>query len=381
MNLNKNAAGDCGVINEKFVQATGAVRGGRALLKPRIPMHRKVSPQRSYLIPALYLELDWLYNKFQLNSRSHMFAFTYKVLPLIIALILAVGGCASAAPTQSVRDDVMTVNKTDLNNIGVTKSSNVDGMILVYVPAGEFLMGSAIGLTDEQPVHKVRLNAYWVDRTEITNAMYVKCVESGACDKPSSLIYYNDPAYLTHPVEYVSWKDAVNYCSWAGRRLPTEAEWEKVAAWDPYANQQRIYPWGNEYDCRKGNFDDETVLDASLMQDGKIGCDGFVRSAPVGSFPEGGSLYGAFDLGGNVWEWVHDAFIEVDPFNASIQNYYAVSPLENPQGVDPAITDYRSMRGGSYNFTFGFGRAAYRLWYGLDDSYDGVGFRCALSDQ
>jgi eukaryotic-like serine/threonine-protein kinase len=210
--------------------------------------------------------------------------------------------------------------------------------------------------------------------------MYAKCVAAGSCGKPSSMVFYDDPTLASHPVEYVSWHDAVNYCSWAGRRLPTEAEWEKAATWDPYANQQRVYPWGNEYDCRKGNFDDETELDGSLMPDGHISCDGFVRSAPVGSFPEGASVFGALDLGGNVWEWVHDAFIEVDPFNASLQNYYAISPLDNPQGVDPAITDYRSMRGGSYNFTFGYGRAAYRLWFGLDDSYDGVGFRCALSE-
>ena len=241
-------------------------------------------------------------------------------------------------------------------------------------------MGTETGLTDEQPIHKVYLDAYWIDQTEVTNAMYARCVEAGTCNKPSFLAFYEDPAFASHPVEYVSWKDAVNYCTWVGRRLPTEAEWEMAATWDPYTNQQRLYPWGNEYDCRKGNFDDETELDDSLMQAGDVSCDGFVRSAPVGSFPEGASVYGALDLGGNVWEWVHDAFIEVDPFNASIENYYANSPLENPMGVDPAITEYRSMRGGSYNFTFGFGRAAYRLWYGLDDSYDGVGFRCALSE-
>jgi formylglycine-generating enzyme required for sulfatase activity len=254
-------------------------------------------------------------------------------------------------------------------------------MALVYVPAGEFLMGTKNGLTDEQPIHKVYLDSYWLDQTELTNAMYAKCVETGQCDKPSFLAFYDDSAFASHPVEYVSWRDALNYCTWADRRLPTEAEWEKAAAWDPYTNQQRVYPWGNEYDCRKGNFDDETELDDSLMPDGNVSCDGFVRSAPVGSFPDGASAFGALDLGGNVWEWVHDAFIEVDPFNASIQNYYAISPLENPQGVDPAITEYRSMRGGSYNFTFGYGRSAYRLWFGLDDSYEGVGFRCALSEK
>ena len=304
-----------------------------------------------------------------------------KNFPVILMLAVIAAGCApSVVATPTAGTDVAVINKSDIANIGLTSVSPRDQMTMVYVPTGEFFMGTNNGMTDEQPRHKVYLDGYWVDKTEITNAMYTDCVKAGNCSKPSSLIFYNDDAYADHPVEYVSWNDAVNYCSWAGRRLPTEAEWEKVSTWDPYANQQRVYPWGNDYECSRGNFDDETELDASLMPDGKVGCDGFVRSAPVGSFPNGASVYGALDLGGNVWEWVHDAFIEVDPLESSLQNYYAISPLKNPQGVDPAITDYRSMRGGSYNFTFGFGRSAYRLWYGLDDSYDGVGFRCALSE-
>jgi len=302
----------------------------------------------------------------------------HRLLICVLVLGVVMSGCASIQSTPSV-DGITTIAKADLTGFGDTKVSSQDHMTLVYVPAGEFLMGTTTGLTDERPLHKVDLDAYWVDQTEITNSMYSACVQSGVCNPPSSLVFYNDPAYADHPVEYVSWTESANYCAWAGRRLLTEAEWEKVAVWDPRTNQQSVYPWGNDYDCSKGNFDDETEMDASLMQDGKTKCDGFVRSAPVGSFPAGASVYGALDLGGNVWEWVHDAFIEVDPFNSSLKNYYEISPLKNPQGVDPAITAYRSMRGGSYNFTFGFGRSAYRLWYGLDDSYDGVGFRCASS--
>lgn len=309
-----------------------------------------------------------------------MWPSIYRFTIFVFVLALAISGCSPTNTDFKESRNLNITRETNVEEIGRTKTTTVDDMALMYVPAGEFLMGTEIGLTDEQPIHKVYLDSYWIDQTEVTNAMYAKCVEAGNCGKPSFLVFYNDPAFASHPVEYVSWNDAVNYCSWAGRRLPTEAEWEKAATWDPYANQQRVYPWGDEYDCHKGNFDDETEMDSSLMANGDVSCDGFVRSAPVGSFPEGASVFGALDLGGNVWEWVHDAFIEVDPFNASIQNYYSVSPLENPQGVDPAITEYRSMRGGSYNFTFGYGRSAYRLWFGLDDSYDGVGFRCAVSD-
>jgi eukaryotic-like serine/threonine-protein kinase len=301
------------------------------------------------------------------------------IVTLLFLMFIAIG-CSSIHMDSSDSRNLTIRREANVEEIGRTLVAPVDTMTLMYVPAGEFLMGTEIGLTDEQPIHKVYLDAYWIDQTEVSNAMYSNCVEAGKCSEPSSVIFYNDPEFADHPVEYVSWNDAVNYCAWTERRLPTEAEWEMAATWDPYTNQQRVYPWGDEYDCRKGNFDDELELDASLMQDGSVGCDGFVRSAPVGSFPAGASPYGALDMSGNVWEWVHDAFIEVDPFNASIENYYAISPLENPMGVDPAITEYRSMRGGSYNFTFGFGRAAYRLWYGLDDSYDGVGFRCALSE-
>jgi eukaryotic-like serine/threonine-protein kinase len=259
-------------------------------------------------------------------------------------------------------------------------TSPVDGMVMLYIPAGDFKMGSLKGLTDEQPQHDVYLDAYFIDQTEVTNVMYQNCVEDGDCEAPYSTEYYDDPAYAEHPVSFVSWVNATSYCEWARRRLPTEAEWEKAAIWDAELNEQRIYPWGNEYDCTMGNFDDELTLDASIMPNTPEGCDGFIRSAPVGSFPAGASPYGALDMGGNVWEWVHDAFLEVDPLTTTVTNYYAISPRENPQGVDPSLTDYRVVRGGSWSTLFGFGRGAYRLWYGLDDAYNDIGFRCAVSE-
>jgi serine/threonine-protein kinase len=255
-------------------------------------------------------------------------------------------------------------------------------MTMVFVPAGEFIMGTDRGMTDESPAHPVYLAGFWLDRTEVTNEAYRQCVEAGACEPPSkSREYFDDAAYASHPAVYVSWEDAVDYCVFVGRRLPTEAEWEKAAAWNPSTNEKYIFPWGNEFDCAKGNFDDETELDVSVMVKDVVGCDGYARSAPVGSFPQGISPYGALDMAGNVWEWVYDAFLEVDPLLfKDFKNYYAISPYENPQGVDQASSAYRVMRGGSWNWTWGVGRVTYRLWFGLDDAYDGVGFRCAMSE-
>jgi eukaryotic-like serine/threonine-protein kinase len=300
---------------------------------------------------------------------------------LILALMVALSGCVSptAAPPSSIPSPGNLPTSVFRPSINSSATSPKDKMVMDFVPAGQFIMGSEKGLTDEQPVHTVTLDGFWIDQTEVTNAMYGRCVESGACDAPSATTYFNDPTYANHPVVFVSWHDAGTYCSWADRRLPTEAEWEKAASWDPNANEKRLYPWGDDFECKRGNFDDETQLDSFVIAGGP-NCDGYVQTAPVGSFPSGASPYGALDMGGNVWEWVHDAFIEIDPLDSSLQNYYAISPSSNPQGVDPAITDYRVMRGGSWNINFGFGRAAYRLWFGLYDSYDFTGFRCARSE-
>ncbi|HSB90030.1 MAG TPA: formylglycine-generating enzyme family protein [Anaerolineales bacterium] len=286
--------------------------------------------------------------------------------PWLSVLIFAALSSCSRAPMESPA------------GVGSTRSSGRDGVTEVFVPSGTFLMGSEVGLMDEQPAHSVYLDPFWIDRTEATNAMYRRCVEAGACPSPSASTYYDDPSFSDHPVVFVSWTDARTYCQWVGRRLPTEAEWEKAASWDPVTNHHRIYPWGDTFDCSKGNFDDEVRLDDFAVPGGPQ-CDGYAGSAPVGSYPLGASPYGALDMAGNVWEWVNDAFLETDPYGGTTQNYYAVSPPSNPPGVDPSTTEYRVLRGGSWNYNIGLGRSAYRLWFGLDDSYDGVGFRCAAS--
>ena len=228
----------------------------------------------------------------------------------------------------------------------------------VSVPAGEFLMGStdADGMAnaDEKPQHKVYLEAFQIDRTEVTNAMYAKCAQAGKCQAPSSSrsntrdSYYGNPKFDNYPVTNVSWTDAQAYCAWADARLPTEAEWEKAAR----GADGRIYPWGNDpADAQRCNFN-SNVKDAT----------------PVGAYPAGASPYGALDMAGNVWEWVADWYQEA---------YYASSPARNPAG--PSSGDTRVLRGGSWDNGGGGVRAAYRFGVNPDFGLGSSGFRCARS--
>jgi formylglycine-generating enzyme required for sulfatase activity len=228
----------------------------------------------------------------------------------------------------------------------------------VLVPAGEFLMGSSDGGSDEKPQRKVYLDAYRMDRTEVTNAMYAQCVAAGACKAPADISsrtrskYYNDPQYANYPVLYVSWDAAQAYCKWAGGRLPTEAEWEKAAR----GTDGRVYPWGNaEPNCDRLNYNS-----------GNRACIG--DTTPVGAYPQGASPYGALDMAGNVWEWVADWYGE---------SYYASAPARNPPG--PGSGQYRVLRGGSWLNDQGDVRAASRSRNGPDDVNHNVGFRCVRS--
>ncbi|MCJ7624282.1 MAG: formylglycine-generating enzyme family protein, partial [Anaerolineaceae bacterium] len=224
----------------------------------------------------------------------------------------------------------------------------------VYMPAGEFLMGSENGEADEKPQHTVSLDAYWIDQIEVTNAMYAQCVANGVCRPPASSgsntqdQYFGNPEYDQHPVIYVTWDDANTYCNWAGRRLPTEAEWEKAAR----GSDARICPWGND------------APNTSLLNfNWAIG-----DTTAVSSYPAGVSPYGVFDMSGNVWEWVADWYDS---------NYYNISPVENPQG--PSSGGRRVLRGGSWYYEVNFIRAAFRFSADANSMLNDLGFRCAQS--
>jgi eukaryotic-like serine/threonine-protein kinase len=243
-------------------------------------------------------------------------------------------------------------------DIGSTQVSDKDGMTLLYIPAGEFLMGAAESdkqaFDNEKPQHKVYLDAFWIDQTEVTNAMYAKCMKAGVCHAPSSIqsstrtSYYGNPQFDTYPVVYVDWNDATAYCQWAGGDLPTEAQWEKAAR----GNDERTYPWGNQ-------SPDKTRLNYNME----------VRdTTQVGTYPTGASPYGALDMAGNVWEWVADWYGET---------YYTRSPDRNPTG--PVSGTERVLRGGSWDYEDepSIVRISARLVSRPGYQYDYDGFRCA----
>ena len=252
-----------------------------------------------------------------------------------------------------------------------------DGMIQLYVPEGEFLMGSSDenldAIENEFPQHRVFLDAYWIDQTEITNAMYSKCVEAAACSPPVSNksqtreSYYNNPEYDNYPVIWVSWEDATAYCAWAGRRLPTEAEWEKAAR----GTEGNRYPWGNERPLgTRANYCDQNC---SFNWKDQAVDDQHEDTAPVDSYKEGQSPYGTRNMAGNVWEWVADWYDEA---------YYTNSPERNPTGPQiPSARGKRVVRGGSWNNEAKMLSAAVRSFDFPTTNGNNWGFRCARSDE
>ncbi|MCC6568582.1 MAG: SUMF1/EgtB/PvdO family nonheme iron enzyme [Anaerolineales bacterium] len=242
-----------------------------------------------------------------------------------------------------------------------------DGMTLLYVPSGEFTMGSDDGASDAKPVHTVFLDAFWIDKTEVTVRMYYLCVEAGVCDEPTNISsythssYYGNAEFDDYPVINVDWNMAKTYCEWVDRRLPTEAEWEKAAR----GETANVYPWGNTFDGSHVNFCD---TNCSFEYADKSFDDGFADVAPVGSYPNGASPYGAYDMAGNVWEWVNDWYSET---------YYSSAPSSAPEG--PNSGQYRVLRGGSWYFIGYDVRSAFRLRLDPSVTNDDMGFRCSRS--
>jgi formylglycine-generating enzyme required for sulfatase activity len=222
-----------------------------------------------------------------------------------------------------------------------------DDMEMVYVASGEFLMGAA---DDEGPRHRVYLEGFWIDKTEVTNAQYRRCVAVGACQPPAQYRsrtrerYYDDPAYDGYPVIYVRWYDARAYCAWAGGRIPNEAEWEKSAG----GTGGREFPWGDELDPSRLNSVERGPGDTS----------------PVGDYQAGNSPYGALNMSGNVREWTY--------------SLYRPYPYREDDGrEEKESSGPRVLRGGSWHDSLAQARVAARDKSEPDRGDEYSGFRCA----
>jgi formylglycine-generating enzyme required for sulfatase activity len=236
-----------------------------------------------------------------------------------------------------------------------------DGGRMVLVPAGEFPMGEdskkyAVGdpMYNYAPIHSVFVDAFYIDKYEVTVTQYAKFLEETHRAEPRFWNEAKPDRDGRRPVIGVAWDDASAYCQWAGKRLPTEAEWEKAAR----GPDGRKYPWGN---------DEPKRAYASYDWYGIRSWQGYETLSPVGMYEAGKSPYGVYDMAGNVWEWVSDWYAS---------NYYLTGPKENPKG--PAKGKDRVVRGGSWRHPSELLRSAYRHHYQptvLPFTY--LGFRCA----
>ena len=236
---------------------------------------------------------------------------------------------------------------------------------MVFISAGEFWMGCHAGpcFLGSDFLHAVYLSDYFIDRYEITNAQYAGCVSAGYCAEPAAtgshtrLSYYDDPTYAEYPVFHIAWTDAQDYCQWIGKRLPTEAEWEKAAQGGNLLKEY-TYPWGNEAPvCAIGAPNGAHYSDCSPAD-----------SLQVGSFRP--SILGLYDMAGNVWEWVSDWYD---------LSYYGNSPYYNPEGPENG-TD-KVIRGGSWNYMSIGGLRTFDRNFRDPNTALGnhdVGFRCVL---
>jgi formylglycine-generating enzyme required for sulfatase activity len=232
---------------------------------------------------------------------------------------------------------------------GLESGSNwlrpADGMTMQSIPAGSIDLGSHSGEPNEEPVNSVTLDAYWIDRTEVTNLMYALCVNANVCQAPADTTLYDNPEYGVHPVIYVNWYQALAYCNWAGARLPSEAEWEKAAR----GTDGRSYPWGENLDGNIANY--------SRNLGG---------TSPVGSYPSGASPYGVLDMAGNVWEWT-----------SSLTRSYPYVASDGREDLKASGT--RVFRGGSWDDNGFYLRSSERVEDDPASSSSDLGFRCALS--
>lgn len=372
----KNAADEA--IKQKIVGRNvlnRSIRKSWILLNPRI---------RQFVVVASILFLVPLCIMGGLNYiGDNLFDFVTATATLETAQATKPINTITPSPTKTTVPPASTPTETAVPptptpklGIGSTMTGK-DGMTLLYVPAGEFTMGSDDGNDSEKPAHIVYIEAFWIDQTEVANFMFVKFLNNmvsqvsveeggdvtlgeyniydltcGECPNWTDRIKWDGNSFLVesgyenHPVTFVSWYGAGSYCSWVDRHLPTESEWEKAAR----GENAFIYPWGDKQP------------DNSLLNYNRVIND----TTEIGNYPAGASPYGALDMAGNVWEWVDDWYDAYPGSTMSTSNYG---------------TTYRVARGGAWNKNDFVVRSTIRSGYiPVATSYE-VGFRCAMDAQ
>ena len=242
-----------------------------------------------------------------------------------------------------------------------TELTDASGAEMLLVGEGVFLMGSDSGDGDQIPAHIANLSDFYIDKYEVSNLNYQACVADGGCELPKNTRYYILPMYSNHPVVYTTWEMADAYCEWREARLLNEAEWEKAAR----GTGSRNYPWGTLFMRDASNYCEQNC---SYSWADPKGNDGYAMTAPVGNYEAGVSPYGAYDMAGNVTEWVSDWYAA---------DYYENSIRTDPLGPESGL--YRVLRGGSWFNKATDLRAYKRSFLRPNVGYNYTGFRCAIS--
>jgi len=294
-----------------------------------------------------------------------------------LLLMLLMSGCIMQTPIQTAQPDVegepevipteatQPISETSGEPVTTPEAFVLpEGMVLI--PATRYIMGcdpehnnGYSCPTDELPLHEVSLSAFAIDIYEVTNVQYAECVAADGCSFPVATAsqahedYFSNPDYANFPMINVKWEEAQAYCTWAGKRLPTEAEWELAAR----GTTPKAYAWGDDTpECAKANVYNDASMSACVGD-----------TVAVGSYPDGASEFGVMDMTGNVLEWVADSYVE---------GFYSVSPTENPLAEE--TSQVKVVRGGGWASNWLASRLTSRafdlsFYSGLD-----LGFRCAI---
>ena len=277
------------------------------------------------------------------------------VTVFLIGLMIALAGIATWLEWDSVRHEIAYTNRVrQMAAVDDPKLADLLDGSVVFIEAGDFLMGSDNGRLDERPQRTVYLDAYEIDRFEVTNLQYHRFLEVTGGKPPS---HWSEGKYpqgqADYPIVGISWEDAAAYCIWAGKRLPTEAEWEKACR----GTDGRNFPWGDAWDASRANVlhGDSYPYPSDFTSDEMIGKDAMWISLlstpsdirrqglrPVGTYPYGASPYGVFDMTGNASEWVFDWYNWSD---------YSEMPAQNPIGTTPPWN--HCLRGSSWYYPLG----------------------------